>query len=404
MATLDAVRTWLASVANILASGAWTQPVPVPAWGVVAVAALLAVLLLGRLFRPYGYDTGGGGGLWRFALIVLVGFVAWRGFQYLEETQVQSARLALGERLSRAIISPVESNPLLACVNGVTNPDLRAACERTVFAKPENAAAAVSLIRDRLELLTLASLPASGLGPDDSRTVRLRRALESDDFGLVAYVLTETEQCRPESCAPLDLFKDAEKIKANMAARTFETLVEKQSAIWTPGRGGPFGFRQHPSRLDPALSGPPGPVTSGTMEMPPPGPTTLGPGPSGTDSLGPPTDLSPAAVPRSAPPAERAAPPPAAAPKPAAPAPRATTAAPTAPAVTAPATAPTAAPTTAPKPPPQPVARPATVPRPQQPAPAMAPVQPAVPRLPPPTSLTLPPMPDEEPAETPSED
>ncbi|WP_126398519.1 hypothetical protein [Blastochloris tepida] len=375
----------------------------VPAWVIVAVAALLVVLLAGRLFRPYGYD-GGGGGLWRLALIVLIGFVAWRGFQYLEDQQVQSARIALGERLSRAIISPIENNPLLACVNGVTNPDLRAACERTVFAKPENAAAAVSLTRDRLELLALASLPASGLGPDDSRTTRLRRALENDDFGLVAYVLTESEQCRPDACAQFELFKDAEKIKANMAARTFETLVEKQSAIWTPGRPGPFGFRQHPSRLDPALAGPSGPVTSGTMEMPP-GTPTLGPGPSPSDSLGPPTDLSPSAVPRSAPPAERAPPPPAAAPKPAAPsAPAPSTLAPSPkPSTAAPATAPTAAPATAPKPPPQPVARPATVPRPQPAAPVTAPVQPAVPRLPPPTSLTPPPEPDEAP-EVPSED
>lgn len=336
-------------------SGNWGEDVAVPVWVVLSVVALIIISVVGRLFRP-SYD--GGGGLWRVVALVLFVVVAWRGFQYLEEAKVQAARSALAERVARAITAPLEGNPLLACTNGVTNAELRSACERTLFAKPENAAAAVALVKDRLDLLASASDPQSGLGADDPRRVRLRRALEVDDFGLVAHVLADSEQCRPDACASFALFKDVEKIRANMAARAFEGLVEKQAVIWSPGRAGPFGFKQRPE-----LSVPPGSgastVTSGAAE--------------------------PVAAPPSPPlPAPEAAPPP---PPPLAP----TALSPPPPPVSL-------APSRAePPPPPRPVARP-PAPKPQPPV-ATAPVQPVTPRLPPPRPLTPPPAPPPAPAE-----
>lgn len=332
MAILDSLPPGLAAFVTSVASGQWGEAVALPVWAVLGGGALILILLLGRLFRP-SYE--GGGGMWRLVVIGLLAIVAWRGLQLLEESKVQSARNALADRVARAITAPLEGNPLLACANGIANTELRTACERTVFAKPENAAAAVALVKDRLDLLALASDPASGLGAEDQRTARLRRALEVDDFGLVAYVLTESEQCRPDACAAFPLFKDVEKIKANMAARTFETLVEKQALIWSPGRTGPFGFRQvHPESAPPPVNGT-STVTSGTVEPPVP----AGEAPPPPQLLPPPVSLAP-----SKPEPHRAEP----------------------------------------TPPPKPVARPPA----PKPLTTSAPVQPSTPRLPPPTPLT----------------
>jgi hypothetical protein len=337
-AILDSLPPGLASFVTSVAGGQWGETVAVPVWAVLGGGALILILLLGRLFRP-SYE--GGGGVWRLAVIALLAIVAWRGLQLLEDSKVQSARNALADRVSRAITAPLEGNPLLACANGVTNAELRTACERTVFAKPENAAAAVALVKDRLDLLALASDSAHGLGPEDPRTQRLRRALEVDDFGLVAYVLAESEQCHPDACAPFALFKDVEKIKANMAARAFETLVEKQAVIWSPGRTGPFGFKQvRPESVPPPVNGT-ATVTSGTVEPPAPPPSAAEAPPP--PSLPPPVSLAP-----SKPEPQRAEPPP-----------------------------------------PKPVARPPA----PKPLTTTSPVQPVTPRLPPPTPLTPPPPP-----------
>jgi hypothetical protein len=349
MAILDSVPTALASFVTFVATGKWGEVVALPVWVVLSGVVLIVALVLGRLLRP-SYEGGGGG--WRFVAIILLVIVAWRGFQFLEESKAEAARSALAERVARAITAPLEGNPLLACANGVTNAELRAACERTVFAKPENAAAAVALVKDRLDLLTVASEPTTGLGPDDPRIQRLRRALEIDDFGLVAYVLAESERCQPDACGAFALFKDVEKIKANMAARAFETLVEKQAIIWSPGRTGPFGFKQmRPESAPPPVNGS-ATVTSGTVEpaAPPPPPVAEAPPPPAV--LAPPVSLAP-----SKPETHRAEPPP-----------------------------------------PKPVARP-PLPKPLN---AAAPVQPATPRLPPPTPLTPPPAPT--PVEVPADE
>lgn len=340
----DSLPAWLASFASAVASGAWTEPVAVPAWALAGTAALILILVV-LAARAGRYD--GGGGLWRLALIGLLAVVAWQAGQYVEAARLDQARAALGERVSRAISVPVEANPLLACANGVTQRDLKAACERTIFAKPEHAAAAVALVRDRLDLLVQATDPVAGLGPDDPRTVRLRRALEADDFGLVASVLAESGPCTPDDCALFAVFKDTDRIRANMAAGTFDALVERQAAVWTP-RTGPFGFRQ---RSDAAK------VPSETAgEAPPsPEPATLWAVPKGE---GAPPGTEPAFA--NPPAAAQASPPQAGSPQAGSPA------------ETRPA-----------KPPPQPRPAPA---RPKPPAPP----QPAAPLLPPPTSLAPP--------------
>ena len=230
-ALVDSLRTWALELATNVGNGAWAQPVVVPTWAAAGVCALLVLLVLGRLFRR-GYEPGGG--LWRIALLAVVAFVAWRGFETYERiSKIAPDRTALADQVGRAITAPAEANPLLACTNGVANVELRAACERTVFAKPEHTAAAVSLVRDRIDLLERASDPDAGLGPDDPRTVRLRRTLESDDFGLVGHALAENEHCRPDNCARLALFKDVSRIRANMEAHTFEGLIDKYATAWS---------------------------------------------------------------------------------------------------------------------------------------------------------------------------
>ncbi|WP_058124829.1 hypothetical protein [Blastochloris viridis] len=298
-AMLDFLPSSLVPFTTAVVSGDLTADVAVPVWAVLAGGTVIIILLIARLF-----GTQEGGGLWRLALVALLAVVAWRGFDLLEQHKVQAARAALAERVARAIAAPSEANPLLACAGGVSNAELRAACERTVFARPEHAAAAVTLVKDRLDLLALAADPVAGLGPDDPRTARLRRSLEADDFGLVGHVLVDVEGCRPDACVQFALFRDAAKIQANMAARTFEGLVEKQAASWSPAR---------PAAPPAAL-----PVATPAAELTP---APVPPAPAAAPVVPPPRPEPPKPAARPAPRPQAVAPVQPAAPRPAVPAP-----------------------------------------------------------------------------------
>src|SRR2546429_539943 len=68
-----------------------------------------------------------------------------------------------------------------------------------------------------------------GAGSD---LLALRRAVERDRYGLMAYVLTERDRCMPSSCRAFRSLTDTRQIAANMEDRVYESLVMRYAASW----------------------------------------------------------------------------------------------------------------------------------------------------------------------------
>jgi hypothetical protein len=159
-------------------------------------------------------------------------------------------------------------------------------------------------------LLTVAVDSTTGLGPDDASTVRLRRLLEADEFGVVAHVLATTDNCTAESCARLALLKEPARVRENLAAKTFEGLIEKHSQDWAGA--------QKRNGDGEAAAGGAASLSVGAVEQPTvqPGAPTLWAVPQAGDSAAPPP--APVAAPATGGPAAVTPP------RPSAPAPRPT--------------------------------------------------------------------------------
>ena len=97
----------------------------------------------------------------------------------------------------------------------------------------------------------------------------LRRAVERDRYGLMAYVLMARDHCTPASCAAFRSLADSRQIAANMDERVYENLITRYAASWNappaPAAGGliaglppsvptgkPTNAEFPSSRLDPA--------------------------------------------------------------------------------------------------------------------------------------------------------
>ena len=97
----------------------------------------------------------------------------------------------------------------LACLDANAGEAVERACEKALFATPESVAAAVAYVSAKLTLL------ADGLdyarrvdGAYAAQLEGLRRAAETDRFGLVAHVLATRDGCTAESCATFKLLED----------------------------------------------------------------------------------------------------------------------------------------------------------------------------------------------------
>ena len=60
----------------------------------------------------------------------------------------------------------------------------------------------------------------------------LRRSVENDRYGLMAYVLSARDRCQPAQCAAYRSLTDHNQIAANMDERTYEGLIVRYSASW----------------------------------------------------------------------------------------------------------------------------------------------------------------------------
>jgi hypothetical protein len=134
------------------------------------------------------------------------------------------------QELSAQVLQPGSA---LACLDSLAGESVAAACEKALFASPAAVASASAFIAAQLTLLTnmTAFAGRDGAGLEASVTP-LRRALETDRFGFVAYVLATRDGCSAQKCKALSLFRDANRVRTNLTNATVERYLEHYAPAW----------------------------------------------------------------------------------------------------------------------------------------------------------------------------
>jgi hypothetical protein len=208
-----------------------TGTLSLPLWAAGALTALFVVfcaLAFGRAGRE-----GIVGGVARIALVLVGVVVTWF---FLEGTTRQDAaaeRRALEARAGVLATRATMPGSPLACLDAMAGDAVEGACERTLFATPEAMASAVSYVAEKLNLFADVSDFASRGNADlEPLLASLRRGIETDRYGLVAHVLATRDGCTTEQCPALAMMRDAQRLNANLAQRTYDSYVTRHSSVW----------------------------------------------------------------------------------------------------------------------------------------------------------------------------
>jgi len=209
----------------------FSTPLMLPASIAGALAALFVVLAVMALRR-----AGAGGAqrlLMTLAFMVAGALAVIAVLDQLTLDRNAAERRALMQRNAELNVSAVAPGSALSCLDGGAGEAIETACEKSVFASPENAAAAVAYAAARLALLADAQAVAKGGDPAIIDTfAATRRAMELDRYGIVAHVLANRDGCTAERCAAFVLLRDTAALKANLKAQAFDTYVGRYAAAW----------------------------------------------------------------------------------------------------------------------------------------------------------------------------
>jgi hypothetical protein len=207
-------------------------------WIAAGSAALLVVLCALAFFQPQA----------RFAAspALRIGFVAvgaifgavmtWAFVDRAILGDAAAERRALelrAQQLSSQVLIPASP---LACLDALVGESVEAACEKSLFGSPATVASASAYVGAQLTLLANMTAFAARQGIAlESMMAPLRRSLETDRFGFVAYVLTIRDGCTAQNCRTLSLFRDANRVRTNLTTAALERYLEHYAAAWSVG-------------------------------------------------------------------------------------------------------------------------------------------------------------------------
>ena len=208
---------WATSLDDI-----WRSPT-FPMWLTLAAAGFFGIIVLITLLRAE--KSVANGALTVITLLAIAVAVAStiRGFG--PGGAVASAEGRPATAVSAAL-------PQLACIDDLAGDAVLIACEKTLFGSADSAAAAVAYAASQITRLTgLGDLAASEKATN-SDVQALRRAVERDRYGLMAYVLMARDHCTPAACPAFAALADRRQVVANMDDRVYETLITRYAPSW----------------------------------------------------------------------------------------------------------------------------------------------------------------------------
>jgi hypothetical protein len=136
-----------------------------------------------------------------------------------------------GQQLSSQVLIP--GSPL-ACLDALVGESVEAACEKSLFASPATVASASAYVGAQLTLLANMTTFGQRQGIElEPMMVPLRRSLETDRFGFVAYVLAIRDGCTAQNCKTLSLFRDANRVRTDLTTAALERYLERYAAAWS---------------------------------------------------------------------------------------------------------------------------------------------------------------------------
>jgi hypothetical protein len=209
--------TWPSSLDQI-----WRSPT-FPMWLTLAAAGFFALILLITLLRAERSVANGALTVITLLAIGVAVAATIRGFG------PDGASASRGARPSQSMTVAL---PALSCVDDLAGETVLAACEKALFGSAEAAAAAVSYAATRITQLTALGDVAAANTKMTPELSTLRRSVERDRYGLMAYVLSARDRCQPAECAAYRSLTDHNQIAANMDERAYEGLILRYSPSW----------------------------------------------------------------------------------------------------------------------------------------------------------------------------
>src|ERR1700712_4608920 len=184
-----------------------------PMWLTLAAAAFFGILVLLTLLRAE--KSVANGALTVITLLAVGVAVA----ATIRTFGPDSRGLSTEPRSSAPLVAAL---PALSCIDDLAGEAILAACEKPLFGSPESAAAALSYAAFQLSRLTASGDVAAAENIMTPELRALRRAIERDRYGLMAYVLAMRDHCSPSDCAAFRSLTDNRQIVANMNERAYE--------------------------------------------------------------------------------------------------------------------------------------------------------------------------------------
>jgi hypothetical protein len=218
---------WASSLDHI-----WRSP-SFPMWLTLAAAAFFGIIVLITLLRAERSVANGALAVITLLSIGVAGAATVHGFG-------QGDRTASGE--GRAVYPASAALPQVSCIDDLAGDAVLIACEKVLFGSAESVAAAVAYAASQITLLNSLGDVATankGAGPD---LQALRRAVERDRYGLMAYVLVARDHCTPTSCPAFRSLANNRQILANMDERVYENLVTRYAPSWNAPAQAPSGL------------------------------------------------------------------------------------------------------------------------------------------------------------------
>jgi hypothetical protein len=200
----------------------WRSPA-FPMWLTLAAAVFFGLVLLATLLRASRSVANGALTVITLLAIGIAVAATIRGF---------GPDQASTPRAAPALRSSTPASPALSCIDDLAGETVLTACEKILFGSADGAAAAVSYAAAQLTQLTAFGDVATANKNMTPELQALRRSVENDRYGLMAYVLSSRDRCQPAQCAAYRSLTDHNHIAANMDERVYEGLILRYSPSW----------------------------------------------------------------------------------------------------------------------------------------------------------------------------
>lgn len=247
---------WASSLDHI-----WRSP-SFPMWLTLAAAGFFAILMLITMVRAEKSVANGALTVITLLAVGVAVAATIRGFGWPGAPSGSSGQAP----------PAMAATPAVSCIDDLAGETVLTACEKALFASPESAASAISYAASQISRLTALGDVATvnlNLTPEIES---LRRAVERDRYGLMAYVLVARDHCSPQGCPAFRSLGNSRQIMSNMDDRVYEGLVMRYSPSW----GMPPAMPGTAAAPGGAIAGLPPAIAQTPLTTVPPGkPTTM---------------------------------------------------------------------------------------------------------------------------------